>query len=136
MSFMDINRQSHALHQDPVTVTIALNAAVSSQVEIGNRYARGVAVMLVGTAWTAANFALEVSMDGGTSGTWTPVFDETGTRVMITNVSTTARRLYIFPAAAWAVMRYRYLRIASVNTSTYANVNQGGPRALEVSILS
>jgi hypothetical protein len=98
----------------------------------------GVAVLNVGPAWTAANIGLEVSMDGGTSGTWTPVYDETGTRVMVTNVSATAgavRRLYFLPTGSLACMRYRFLRLVSVNTSTGANVNQGGTRTLEVSIL-
>jgi hypothetical protein len=135
MSFMDAQRMSKTMHQTPYTVTIASGAAVSSQVIIENTFMLGVAVLNTGGAWTAANIGLEVSMDGGTSGTWTPVYDETNTRVMITNMSTTARRLCYLPTAAIACMRYRFLRLVSVNTSTGANVNQGGLRTLEVSIL-
>lgn len=135
LSAKDTSRLSQAMRQDPETVTIASGAATSSQIDITDRYLLGVAVLVVGGAWTASNIALEVSMNGGTSGTWTPVYDDTGTRVMVTNVSTTTRRLYYLPTAALACQRYRYLRIVSVNTSTGANVTQGGARTLEVSIL-
>lgn len=134
MSFMDARRMSATLHQDPYTVTIAGSAAVSSEINIKDLALLGVAVLVPGP-WTAANIGLEVSMNGGATGTWTPVYDENGTRVMVTNVSTTARRLYFLPTAAWATVRYNFLRIVSVNTSTGADVNQGAPRSLEVSIL-
>jgi hypothetical protein len=134
MSFMDNRRFSATLYQDPVTVTIASGAAVSEQVEIKDLALLGVAVLVPGP-WTAANIGLEVSMNGGTTGTWTPVYDETGTRVMVTNVSASARRLYFLPTASFACVRYNFLRLVSVNTSTGANVNQGGARALELSIL-
>lgn len=139
MSMVDVKRKSAALHQVPYAVTIAINTAVSSEIEIGDLVMRGLAVLNVGPAWTPADIGLEVSMNGGTGGTWTPVRDETATRVRVTSVITTAgsvRQLYTMPAAAWGCMRYRFIRLVSLNTSTGANVNQGGPRTLEVSILA
>lgn len=128
-------RQRFQYYQDPVIVTIASGAAVSEQIEIRNLFARGLAVLVRGP-WTAADIGIEVSMNGGTAGTWTPLYDQ-GVPVRITNVSATVRLLYITPAEAWAIMRYNFVRLKSVATTTpYAAVNQGGTRTLEVSVLA
>ncbi len=113
-----------------VTVTIANNAAVSGSFD--PQGARGLAVLTPG-AWTAANIGLEVSTDGGT--TWIPVRTEWGSLVMVSGVVTNAAASYILPPSAWQVGLYPQARLTSLNTSTYAAVNQGGARTLVVALL-
>ncbi len=113
-----------------VTVTIANNAAVSGSFD--PQGARGLAVQVPG-AWTAADIGLDVSADGGS--TWIPVRDEWGVLVRAAGVVTNAAGLYMTPASAWMVGLYPLARLHSLNTTTYADVNQGGARTLSVALL-
>ena len=109
MSFMDVRRMSATMHQVPYLVTIASAAAVSSQVIIENTFMLSVAVLNVGPAWTAANIGLEVRWTVAPAAPGRQSMTRPGTRVMVTNVTTTAgsvRKLYYLPVAAHACMRY------------------------------
>jgi hypothetical protein len=119
MGAADDNRIKSILKQTPIPVTFA-GASTSSSVEIDDSVPRGLAIE-VPVGWTAANIGFEVSREGSL---WSPLYDDSGARIQITGVSTTARRVYITPAGAWGIMRYRFVRLASLNTSTGAGVNQ------------
>jgi hypothetical protein len=126
------------IHQDTsaggrLAVTIASGAAVSGDLygtngDAGRLGFRGLAVS-VPSAWTSADIGLEVSTDGTN---WLPVQKADGTRVIISGIATSAAALYIFPPEVWAAGAFPYVRIASLNTSSGANVNQGGDRALTI----
>jgi hypothetical protein len=109
-----------------ISVTIENGAAVSDGVQLAKLSLIGVAV-LVPSAWTGADIGFEVSVDGSV---WVPLYDDTGARVKISGVATNASRVYIAPAEVWAAGAFPYLRLVSLNTSTGANINQGGARSL------
>lgn len=99
---------------------IVSGAAVSAAINIIGLGLVGAGV-LVPAGWTAADIAFEVSVDGLT---WYPVYDETGTRVKVSGISTSESRLYIAPAQAWIAGAFPYMRFVSIDTSTGANKNQ------------
>lgn len=97
------------------TFTIPINQSVSNGIDIESVAPRGLQVVLP-SAWTAADVALEVSSDNVT---WIPVEKMEGTKVKLLNVPTTASPspTRIFEAEAWAIGCWKYLRLASVSTS-------------------
>ena len=117
------------------TVTIANNAALSSNIDTMGHGPRGIAVETP-SAWTAANIGFEASQTGGTATTeWAKLYGESGSRVQITNIGTASANLYMAPADCWALGTYKYFRLASLNTSTGAAVNQAAARTLKVKML-
>jgi hypothetical protein len=129
MSTKQINLRQKA---NAFTATIANGAALSDAVDIDAFGPRGIAVQTP-TAWTAADIAFEVSADGTN---YFPLYTDTGGRVRISGVATAEARVYIAPAEIWAAGAYTHLKIASVNTSTGADENQGAERILIVKVLS
>jgi hypothetical protein len=105
-------------------VTIANGAAVSGEVSTATFGPRGLAV-LTPAAWTDADIAFDVSIDNST---WYPLQDDEGNRVKITSVTTDAAKVYDAPPECWTAGCFRYVRLASINTSTEADVNQGAAR--------
>jgi hypothetical protein len=114
------------------TMTIANAAAVSDTFDAEAFGGRGFSVQTP-AAWTAADIAFEVSENDSD---WFPVYNDLGTRVKITNVATAAAQAYIAPAEAWVVGAYKHARLASINTATGANENQGAARTLILKALS
>lgn len=110
-------------------VTIENAAAVSSSFD--PEAARGFAVELP-AAWTAADIGIEVSLDDST---FIPLYDDTGTRVVLSGLETAEAGLYLAPPEAWPVGIYKYVRLVSLNTSSGANENQGAERSLTVALL-
>lgn len=108
------------------SAVIAGGEAISNAVDISKLQLLGVAV-IVPSAWTGADIGFEVSVDGSV---WVPLYDDTGARVKISGVATNTSRVYIAPAEVWAAGAFPYLRLVSLNTSTGANINQGGVRSL------
>lgn len=118
-----------------LTVTIANGAAVSGDMYASSpdARARGFRFLMLDlpSAWTAADIGFEYSLDGTT---WKPCYDKTGTRIKITGVATAEARGQVAPAEITAYGMTLHLRLASLNTSTGANVNQGGARSVVVCI--
>lgn len=111
-------------------VTIANNAAVSDAIVNPNtarESGRGLGVISP-AAWTDANIGFEVSIDGIT---WFKAYYE-DERIIIGNVQTSEARFLVAPPEAWVILSAPYVRLVSLNTSTGANVNQGGARQLWV----
>lgn len=122
---------------DPVfrtTSVIANNTAVSSAaINISKIGPRGLAVFVAAGAWTAANIGFDVSADGTTWYTLCKGDQTSRVPVMITGISTSVAGLYVAPAETIAVGSWPYMRLTSLNTSTYAAANQGGERTLIIS---
>lgn len=119
-------------HSTRATVAIASGAAVSETVTLTTTRPRGLAV-LVPSAWTAADIGFEISTDNSA---WVPLYGDTGLRIKITTIATAASQLYIAPTEVWAACAFPYLRLASLNTGTGANANQGAARSLIVVLLA
>jgi hypothetical protein len=84
-------------------------------------------MLLVPSAWTAADIAFHVSDEA--EGTFTLLKDKSGSTVKITSVTTDASYWYEIPTEVFAAA---HVKIASINTSTEAAVNQGAARSLMV----
>lgn len=116
-----------------LSVTIASGAAVSGDIYAGSpdARARGFRLLMLDlpSTWTAADIGFEYSLDGST---WKPCYDKAGTRIKITGVATAAARGQLAPAEIAAFGMLPHLRLVSLDTSTGANTNQGGARAIVV----
>lgn len=103
--------------------------AQSAALSMRQRRASDVWLMPV-TAWTAADIAFEISLDGGT--TWNQVDGEDGALVSITSVA--ADRWHKVPAAAAKLLNVPGVqwRIVSVSNSDGSYVEQAATRTVRV----
>lgn len=127
----EIVHQSQPSNQSPVT--IAVGASQSSAVNTEG--SRGAAVDMPSTTydqWTAAAIGIEVSNDGGD--TWQPLRGADGNKIKVT---VGAAGVFVFGGEAWAIGAFTQMRLASINGSTGALVNQtsGTTRTLNVALL-
>lgn len=113
-------------------VTIAINTAVSSQIDVGPYVPRGISV-ITAAAWTAADITVEATPDGVT---WYPLtLSDCAEYARITNVPTAASVWTGIPAEAWFAMPACAIRLRSTNTASTAAVNQAAARTLYVGLL-
>lgn len=118
---LNFNGSSYRL---PVTIVNGA-AGVSLGVAIGALKPRGFGVVTPAT-WVAADIALDVSADNAT---FFPAYDNAGSRIRCTGILTSTAAFYVFPAAAWGNGVWDYVRLASINVSSGAAVNQTADRA-------
>lgn len=114
------------------TVTIASGQALSSVINLTKINPRGITVETP-AAWTAANIGFLVSRDAQT---WLPIYVTDNAfkaaAIVITDIPTAQSVVITADAGNWGLQNYPYLRIASLNTSTGANVAQGAARTLVI----
>lgn len=111
--------------------TIPSGQSKSGEIPTSERGPRGIAV-LIPSAWTAADIGIEVSND---KLNWFPLEDSEGTRIKLTSVPTSAaaRPVRAFPAGAWVVGTFTYMRLTSISTSNEdTEVNQAAARTFFV----
>lgn len=121
------------------TVMFASGAAVSSPFRTYG--ARGFSVVFP-SAWTAADIGIEFSNARNeaelATAEWHPVRGADDTPLRIKNIPTTnnPRPSKAFDPEVWQAGVAMYVRLTSLNTSTYAAVNQAAARELTVHLLS
>lgn len=111
-----------AFAQERFTATIASGASVSSLVTIPNR-CMPVAIVIPGT-WTAADLAVEMTLDNGTS--YSDLRDKTGAKVVL--VVTAATDTIQLDVLQWFWMKTFRL----ISETSGSAVNQSGARSLTV----
>lgn len=84
-------------------------------------------IVMVPSAWTAADICFSTSNKRG--GTFTLLYDKTGTLVRITSVATSTAQAYAIPDD---VFRCAWVKLVSTNTASAAAVTQGADRLLTV----
>ncbi len=105
------------------TLTIAANAATSGSFQF-EQYAGG--MVIVPSAWTAANIGFQVSEDNST---FVILRDYTGVPVQISGIKTDGGRAYAMPAEMFSA-RFCKLWSKSTTTSTETDTNQASARSL------
>lgn len=116
---MGIDRNSQSR-----SVVIASGAALS---EVFNFSAFANGIIVVPTAWTAANIGFKVCDTD--SGTFVPLKDDEGAIIEITNVITNASYGYAIPDKVFGA---KFVKLWSKNTASEADVNQSSARSLGV----
>jgi len=112
-------------YPDPVTVTIPLDGAtyvLSTAVDIGAAKYMGI---IMPATWTAAVLTFKVSST--LAGTYTDLYDETGTEV---SISVAQGKAYTFNIATWKLAPWRFIKFRSGTTG--APVDQTAVRTLTV----
>ena len=109
-----------------VTVTIANAAATSSSFKLAGQR---IAAIVVPSAWTAADITFEIAEPAGT---WVKVVDQAGALVKMTGVATAASECQLLPEIADRMVAHGLIRLASTNTASEADINQGAARSLVV----
>lgn len=119
----------------PVIVTIASGAAVSDAIQL--QAGECVLGVLTPSAWTAADIALQIALDGAT---FVDVLGSDATLLKLaTVVGVAASEFHMAThsiSAGVGDVPYgpQTVRLRSVNTGSAANVNQGATRSLTVLI--
>jgi hypothetical protein len=127
------------------TATIAINTAVSNAVDISKLSMRGLSVK-VPSAWTAAVIGFQVS-DKATEptsddATWSTLYKtnndgDDSEPIRIVGIATNEARVYLVPPEIWMAGNYRWLRLVSRDTNTFATpVNQAAARTLVLGTLA
>jgi hypothetical protein len=106
-------------------IVIANGAALSNAIRTNG--CRGLAV-IVPEEWTAAN----IGFYGVYGEIEVPLCDPEGELIVISGIQTADSRCYIAPASIWSLGAFDRFKIASLNTSTGALLNQGGKRELKI----
>lgn len=113
-------------------MTIANGSAMSNVLNVTKIQPRGITVETP-SAWTAANIGFLVSRDAQT---WRRLYvtdsDGAAAAIVITDIPTAESVVVMTDAGNWGVQNYPYFRIVSLNTSTGANLAQGGARTLYI----
>lgn len=121
------------------TATIAINTAVSNAVDISKLSMRGLSVK-VPSAWTAAVIGFQVSDNesepASGDSSWTTLYrtnsaGDDSEPIRVVGIATNEARVYLVPPEIWMAGNYRWLRLVSRNTTTFATtVNQEATRTL------
>ena len=113
-----------------VTVTIAINTAVSTAFEFNGQRVVGV---VVPAAWTAGDITFDIEYP---SGTWVKVVNRAGAAYKLTGVATAASEYQLVSGDAnqadIIIVGMGAGRVVSTNTASEADVNQGAARTLVV----
>jgi hypothetical protein len=107
-------------------ITILSGEAESETLDFGN-YAGG--MVLVPSAWTAANIGFKVSRLN--NGTYNILRDDIGVPVQISTILTSGARWYTLPSELYGA---KFVRLWSKSTvsATETDTNQGAERELEL----
>lgn len=109
--------------------TIENGQSDSIEVNVREVGPRGLAVT-ISDGWTAANIAFVAQSDEINS-TFYPLFDEFGSRILITGISGNGN--YAVPASIWGAGTWEKIKLVSVSTTdSDTPVAQGADRALFV----
>jgi hypothetical protein len=118
-------------HPEPTALVIPINTAISNALDLTKTDGKTVIGLVTPAAWTAADIAFKVSVDGVT---YVPLYDArtpgAATEVTIASASvpTSAARGFALDPSVFA--GYNYLKIVSGTNAL--GVNQGAARTLYV----
>lgn len=127
------------------TATIAINTAVSNAVDISKLSMRGLSVK-VPSAWTAAVIGFQVSdnesQPASGDSSWTTLYrtnsaGDDSEPIRVVGIATNEARVYLVPPEIWMAGNYKWLRLVSRDTNTFATpVNQAAARTLVLGTLA
>jgi hypothetical protein len=119
----------NVFHPNSTAVKIPINTALSNALDLSKSDGQTVVGLVTPAAWTAADIAFKVSVDGVT---YVPLYDArtpgTATEVTIASASvpTSAARGFALDPSVFA--GYNYLKVVSGTNAS--GVNQGAERTL------
>lgn len=111
------------------TCTFTAGESTSSTINLASIGPRGFGLVLP-SAWTAANIGFDISVDGTN---WGPCNDDTGSRMVVSGITTNHLAYYATPPKLWGIGTLPYMRLVSLNTSdNLTPVNQLASRSIVV----